>query len=80
MSSPFTGVTPAGNPGAPATQWGLGLQAPIPSTFVPFPNLGQPAIPEVGYGEGGYGDGGYDSPGIPGSDAPSTQWTLYVLK
>lgn len=80
MSSPFTGLTPAGNPNAPKTNWSLVPQAPILSPFVPFPNLGQPGSQEVGYGEGGYGQGGYDSPSIPASMAPTTNWTVYTVK
>lgn len=80
MSSPFTGLTPAGNANSPATNWSVVPQGLLPSPFIPFPNLGQPGTDEVGYGEGGYGEDGYDTPSIPGSAAPTTDWTIYTLK
>lgn len=80
MSSSFGGLTPAGNPGSFTANWGPGTQAPIPSSFVPFPYSGQPATPEVGYGEDGYGDNGYDTPAIPASVAPTINWTIVISK
>lgn len=74
MASPFSPIKFG------PSSWSLVPQAPLPSSFFPFPSLGQAGTQEVGYGEGGYGEDGYDTPSIPGSFAPSTLWTVYTLK
>ena len=67
-----------GNPNAPAVTW-FPITNPS-TTFTPFPYSGQPATPEIGYGEGGYGQGGYDAPAVPASLAPIVNWMSVTTK
>lgn len=73
MSSPFSKISPNGQPSWTAVSANNG-------NFSPVNVSGGMSVPEVGYDEGGYGQGGYDAPAILIPSAVSTQWSIFATK